>query len=33
MSQNKQKVDEVLEGGGVTGIGLVGAASVIEAAG
>jgi len=33
MSQNKQKVDGVFEGGGVTGIGLVGAASVIEAAG
>src|SRR6266700_7238934 len=33
MSQNKQKVDGVFEGGGVTGIGLVGAVSVIEAAG
>ncbi len=33
MAQNKQKVDGVFEGGGVTGIGLVGAASVIEAAG
>ncbi len=33
MAQNKQKVDGVFEGGGVKGIGLVGAASVIEAAG
>jgi len=33
MLQNKQKVDGVFEGGGVTGIGLVGAASEIEAAG
>src|SRR5260370_36411526 len=33
MTQNKLRVDGVFEGGGVTGIGLVGAVSVIEAAG
>ena len=33
MTQAKQRVDGVFEGGGMKGIGLVGAASVIEAAG
>jgi NTE family protein len=33
MAQEKQKVDAVFEGGGVKGIGLVGAISVIEEAG
>jgi NTE family protein len=33
MTQTKLRVDGVFEGGGVTGIGLVGAVSVIEAAG
>src|SRR5260370_10520370 len=33
MTQTRKRVDGVFEGGGVKGIGLVGAASVIEAAG
>jgi NTE family protein len=33
MTQTKQRVDGVFEGGGVTGLGLVGAVSVIEAEG
>lgn len=33
MSENQNKIDAVFEGGGVKGIGLVGAASEIEARG
>ncbi len=33
MTQTRKRVDGVFEGGGVKGIGLVGAVSVIEAAG